>query len=61
MKLLLDSTRCQGYGLCHEKAPDLVDADEWGYASITRQPSSPADDQAARAAIEACPAQALRS
>ncbi|MFF5289841.1 ferredoxin [Paractinoplanes globisporus] len=61
MKLLLDSTRCQGYGLCHEKAPELVDLDEWGYAAITRPPSSPEDDRAARAAIEACPAQALRS
>ncbi|MEZ0089236.1 ferredoxin [Streptacidiphilus sp. EB129] len=60
MKLLLDSTLCQGYGLCQEHAPALVDLDEWGYAQILA--AQPAADQepAARAAVEACPNRALR-
>lgn len=60
MKLYLDSTRCQGYGLCQEKAPDLVELDEWGYAAVPEPavPGGAAGD--ARAAVDVCPAQALR-
>ena len=32
MKLVLDTTVCQGYGLCQMAAPDLVDLDDSGYA-----------------------------
>ncbi|WP_460339263.1 ferredoxin [Actinoallomurus acanthiterrae] len=60
MKLHLDPTRCQGYGLCNEKAPGLVELDEWGYASVA-DPAVPDGAEAdARAAAEVCPAQALR-
>ncbi len=34
MKLVLDQTACQGYGLCQQAAPDLVDLDDWGYAGL---------------------------
>ena len=34
MKLVLDQTACQGYGLCQQVAPDLVDLDDWGYAGL---------------------------
>ena len=34
MKLQLDSTRCQGYGLCQEQAADVLELDEWGYAAV---------------------------
>ena len=40
MKLLLDSTRCQGYGLCQEAAADLIDLDEWGYAAVVAEPGA---------------------
>ncbi|MBY8339318.1 ferredoxin [Streptomyces spinosirectus] len=60
MKLLLDSTRCQGYGLCQEPAPDLIDLDEWGYAQ-PRVAEVPADgEDIAAAAVAACPNSALR-
>ncbi|WP_328535195.1 ferredoxin [Streptomyces sp. NBC_00344] len=59
MKLLLDATRCQGYGLCHEPAPDLIDLDEWGYATVVAQPGSGAAEAAASAAA-ACPNSALK-
>ncbi|WP_031168912.1 ferredoxin [Streptomyces durhamensis] len=60
MKLLLDSTRCQGYGLCKEPAPELIDLDEWGYAQVplSEVPAGGAD--AAEAAVAACPNSALR-
>lgn len=60
MKLRLDATRCQGYGLCQESAPDLIDLDEWGYAAVVADPAPGAPEDAARAAAEACPNSALR-
>ena len=62
MRLLLDSTLCLGYGLCQEKAPDLVELDEWGYASVTAATVPDGGDYAAaaKAAVEACPNRALR-
>ncbi|MFE7545124.1 ferredoxin [Streptomyces platensis] len=60
MKLRLDATRCQGYGLCQEPAPDLIDLDEFGYAAVVAEPAPGASEDAARAAAEACPNSALR-
>ncbi|MFG2751505.1 ferredoxin [Streptomyces xanthophaeus] len=62
MKLLLDSTRCQGYGLCQEHAPDLVELDEWGYAEVIAAvvPEGAEGAARARACAEACPNSALR-
>ncbi|MFF5477602.1 ferredoxin [Streptomyces sp. NPDC012935] len=60
MKLLLDSTRCQGYGLCQEPAPELIDLDEWGYARMRATEVPLGDEAAAEAAVAACPNTALR-
>lgn len=60
MNLLLDSTLCQGYGLCQEHAPTLFDIDEWGYAKVLVAQPSPEQEAAARAAVESCPNRALR-
>ncbi|MHB9849209.1 ferredoxin [Streptomyces sp. Tue6028] len=60
MKLLLDSTRCQGYGLCQEPAPEQIDLDEWGYAQLRVGDVPPDGEEAALAAVAACPNSALR-
>lgn len=60
MKLLLDSTRCQGYGLCQEPAPERIDLDEWGYAQVRSAEVPPGGEGAAEAAVGACPNSALR-
>lgn len=60
MKLLLDSTRCQGYGLCQEPAPELIDLDEWGYAQVRESAVREDGEEAAAAAVAACPNSALR-
>ncbi|MEU6091797.1 ferredoxin [Streptomyces sp. NPDC047085] len=60
MKLLLDSTRCQGYGLCQEPAPELVDLDEWGYAQVRATEVPDGGEGVAEAAVAACPNSALR-
>ncbi|MFF8833433.1 ferredoxin [Streptomyces sp. NPDC015131] len=61
MKLLLDATRCQGYGLCQEHAPDLVELDEWGYARIVAVTVPPGEEETARACAASCPNDALRT
>ncbi|WP_405562906.1 ferredoxin [Streptomyces sp. NBC_01180] len=60
MKLLLDSTRCQGYGLCQEPAPELIDLDEWGYAQVRGTTVPQEGEDAAAATVAACPNFALR-
>ncbi|MGY4966087.1 ferredoxin [Streptomyces sp. 900105245] len=60
MKLLLDSTLCQGYGLCQEPAPELIDLDEWGYAQVRGTIVPEGGEEAAAAAVAACPNSALR-
>jgi ferredoxin len=61
MKLVLDQTACQGYGLCQQAAPDLVDLDDWGYAGLNGDGAVPAHQHShAHEAVSVCPAQALK-
>jgi len=54
---------CDGFGHCHELAPELVGMDEWGYP-ILRIESTPMNEretyESARLAVRGCPRQALR-
>ena len=58
-QLRVDWPACQGRGLCHEVAPDLIELDEWGYPLVRGQvpPHLRAD---ARQAVRVCPRLALR-
>ena len=61
MKLVLDTGTCQGYGLCLQAAPSLVDLDESGYAELIGDGTVPAaGHNHAHDAVNACPARALR-
>ncbi|WP_042388002.1 ferredoxin [Streptacidiphilus melanogenes] len=60
MKLRIDSTRCQGYGECLPPAPGVIDLDEWGYARLLVVDLTDDQEAAARAAVDACPNNALR-
>jgi len=54
---------CDGFGHCHELAPELVHIDEWGYPIIHDEPTSfneLALVKSARLAVRGCPRQALR-
>jgi ferredoxin len=54
---------CDGFGHCHELAPELVNIDEWGYPVIKREPTALSDLatlESARFAVRGCPRQALR-
>jgi ferredoxin len=61
MKLTVDTDICQGYGLCHDEAPELVDLDDAGYAVVLRDGTVAPDlELAAEKAAGMCPAKALR-
>ncbi len=54
---------CDGFGHCHELAPELVQIDEWGYPIIRTEPTALSDlaaYESARYAVRGCPRQALR-
>lgn len=61
--LHLDPIRCDGRGLCHDIAPDLITLDEWGYPLLpTEALSAPVPPDLigqARDAVNACPVLAL--
>jgi ferredoxin len=54
---------CDGFGHCHELAPELVQTDEWGYPIIATTPVPLVNLsvlESARYAVRGCPRQALR-
>ena len=57
--LLLNPTTCDGRGLCHHAAPDLIELDEWGYPIIDPAPVHGPERQHAKRAVNACPRLAL--
>ena len=59
-RLLVDWIACDGYGLCSDLVPDLIDLDEWRYPVIGPDPvpSGMLDD--AQRAVDCCPVRALR-
>jgi ferredoxin len=60
MKVHIDASKCDGYGLCHEVAPHLFQLDEWGYASTLGYGVVPAgDEEKAGQAERACPSLAV--
>ena len=34
MKIRLDRTVCDGFGICAKRAPEYFSLDDWGYASL---------------------------
>jgi ferredoxin len=61
--LVLDPTRCDGRGLCHDAAPELIGLDEWGYPLLPggtlRATLTGGEVRAGHAAAAACPLLAL--
>ncbi len=60
MKLDIDWTRCDGHGLCSALLPERITRDEWGYPVLHHPAVDPGSPTAARRAVAACPALALR-
>lgn len=58
-RLHVDWLACGGHGVCAELLPELLDLDDWGYPVVTGE-VEPHLLPHARAAVNACPALALR-
>ena len=56
----VDRIRCDGYGMCAEMLPELIDLDDWGYPIIDPEPIPRSLRRHARRAVTACPVLALR-
>lgn len=60
MKIHADHDRCEGHGLCVERAPAVFDLDDAGDLVLLTDGDVPADqEQAASRAVDACPVAAL--
>lgn len=60
MKVKLDRTLCDGFGICAKHAPEYFSLDDWGYAVLVGDGNIPPKDQPAvlRALLD-CPVHAI--
>jgi ferredoxin len=62
MKIRLDRTVCDGFGVCAKHAPGYFSLDDWGYASLTGDGTVADDDHdAVTRALLDCPVHAIRA
>lgn len=60
MRIKLDRTMCDGFGLCAKHAPEYFSLDDWGYASLEGNGEIPAaDHDAVMRALLDCPVHAI--
>jgi ferredoxin len=60
LALAVDRIRCDGYGMCAELLPELIDLDDWGFPILAAATVPSALLPLARQAVENCPVLALR-
>jgi ferredoxin len=60
MKIRLDRTVCDGFGICAKHAPGYFSLDDWGYACLTGDGTvADADHDAVMNALLDCPVHAI--
>ncbi|KAA1423060.1 ferredoxin [Mumia zhuanghuii] len=60
MKIKLDRTLCDGFGICADHAPETFSLDEWGYVSLVGTGDvAPEDEEGVRRALLDCPVHAI--
>jgi ferredoxin len=60
LKVRLDRTMCDGFGICAKHAPEYFSLDDWGYASLIGDGTVPeADRDAVMRALFDCPVHAI--
>jgi ferredoxin len=60
MKIRLDRTICDGFGICAKHAPGYFSLDDWGYASLVGDGTvAEADRDAVMRALLDCPVHAI--
>jgi ferredoxin len=58
-RLRIDWIKCDGYGLCGDYAPDLIELDDWRYPILRPEPVPRAQLHDAARAVDCCPMKAL--
>lgn len=58
-QLRVDWIKCDGYGLCGDMLPEVIDLDEWRYPILSPGPVDPALLDDAQRAVDCCPMKAL--
>ena len=60
MGIAIDRIACDGFGMCAELLPELIELDDWGYPIVA--PGAVPDDllDHARRAVTVCPVLAFR-
>lgn len=60
MRIKLDRTLCDGFGICAKHAPDYFSLDDWGYACLEGNGEVPEQDRdAVMRALLDCPVHAI--
>lgn len=60
MKIKLDRTLCDGFGICAKHAPGYFSLDDWGYAALIGDGTVPDSDRdAVMRALLDCPVHAI--
>jgi ferredoxin len=59
VRLRVDWIRCDGYGLCGDLAPELIDLDDWRYPIVRPGPVDSGLVHDAQRAVDCCPMKAL--
>ena len=59
-RLKVDWILCDGYGLCGDLLPDLIDLDDWRYPILRHEPVGGDRLHDAQRAVDCCPMKALR-
>jgi ferredoxin len=59
-ELVVDRIACDGFGMCGELLPELIELDDWGYPIVAAGGIPDALLDHARRAVAVCPVLALR-
>jgi ferredoxin len=59
-ELVVDRIACDGFGMCAELLPELIELDDWGYPIVAAGGVPTALLDHARRAVAVCPVLALR-
>ena len=60
MKVVVDTDRCGGHGLCEAVAPDYFEVQGNGLVQVLRDDVDPADLVDVEDAVASCPTEALK-
>ncbi|NKY43841.1 ferredoxin [Nocardia cerradoensis] len=61
MRVIVDNTKCDGYGTCFDMCPSVFRSDDWGYAAAVGDGSvAESDETLVRRVISLCAEHAIR-